>query len=48
MEKNRSEIDNKYKWDLSKMIKDDKEYQEIIAKIKLLSDKILKMKGCLA
>ncbi len=41
----RSEIDEKYKWDLTKIIKDDKEYQDYIKKINKLSDDILKMKG---
>ena len=41
----RKDIDNKYKWDLTKIIKDDKEYKEMYDKVVELSDNILKMKG---
>ena len=41
----RKYIDNKYKWDLTKIIKDDKEYKEMYDKVVELSDNILKMKG---
>lgn len=45
MEKLRKDIDNKFKWHLDDMIKDDTEYQELCANIKLLTDKIVAMKG---
>ena len=45
MEKNRCDIDNKYKWDLTSMIKDDAEYQKIVSEIKLLGDKIKRMQN---
>ena len=45
MEKNRCDIDNKYKWDLTSMIKDDTEYQKIVSEIKLLGDKIKRMQN---
>ena len=45
MEKLRSEIDSKYKWDLTRIIKDDNEYENIVAEIKINVDKINNMKG---
>lgn len=40
----RTEIEEKYKWDLTKIIKDEKEYKDYIKNINVLSDKILDMK----
>ncbi len=45
MEKLRSDIPNEYKWDLTKIIKDDTEYENYIAEINMLTDKIANMKG---
>ena len=41
----REEIDNKYKWNLADMIKDDEEYKEIVAEIEVLTSKIEAIKG---
>jgi len=41
----RTEISDEFKWDLTKIIKDDKEYNEFINRINDLSDKIVEMKG---
>ena len=45
MEKLRSEINEYDKWNLTDLIKDDSEYQNIVAEIKLLVKKIIDMKG---
>ena len=41
----RTDVDDKYKWDLTKIIKNEKEYNEYISKINKLSDEVLEMKG---
>ena len=41
----RTEISDEFKWDLTKIIASDKEYNEFINKINELSDKIVEMKG---
>jgi len=41
----RTEISDEYKWDLTKIIKDDKDYNKRIDKVNELSEEILKMKG---
>lgn len=45
MEKLRSEIENKYKWDLTKVFKEKSEYQNACALVKNLTNKIVGMKG---
>lgn len=44
MEKVRSEIDNKYKWKLEDIIKDDEAYKEMVTESKMLISKIVGMK----
>ena len=44
MEKVRSEIDNKYKWKLEDIIKDDETYKEMVTEAKMLISKIVGMK----
>jgi len=41
----RTDIKDEFKWDLTKIIASDKEYNSFIEKINNLSDKILEMKG---
>ena len=41
----RTEISDEFKWDLTKIIKNDKEYEEYVGKINKLADDILNMKG---
>ena len=41
----RTEISDEFKWDLTKIIKSDSEYNEFIEKINILSNKIVNMKG---
>jgi len=41
----RTEISDEFKWDLTKIIASDEEYNEFINKINELSDKIVEMKG---
>lgn len=43
MKKNK--IEDKYKWDLTKIISDEKEYQSMVDKVNELSNSILNMKG---
>ena len=45
MEKLRKEIDDKFKWNLSDLIKNKEEYEELISEVKLLAEKICSMKG---
>lgn len=44
-EKERKEIDNKYKWDLTCIYKDEKSFENDLKKVKDLLDKIVSMKG---
>ena len=44
-EKLRSEIDDKYKWDLSLFIKDDKEFNKLLKKAKKGAENLLDYKG---
>lgn len=44
MEKLRKDIDDKYKWNLTDLIKDDEEYQELVTKSYMLIGKIVAMK----
>ena len=44
MEKLRKDIDDKYKWNLTDLIKDDEEYQELVTKSYMLIGKIVDMK----
>lgn len=41
----RNKVEEKYKWDLTKIISDEKEYQSMIDKVNELSNSILNMKG---
>lgn len=41
----RKDIEEKYKWNLTKIIKNEDEYQNMIEKVKKLSDEISNMKG---
>ena len=41
----RDKIEAKYKWDLTKIVKDEKEYQNMVDKVKELTNNILDMKG---
>ena len=43
----RQDISDEFKWDLTKIIKDDKEFYEKVNKVKELSDNIFKLKGCI-
>jgi len=43
----RQDISDEYKWDLSKIIKDDKDFKQRVDKVKELSDDILKLKGAI-
>ena len=43
-QKVRSEINDNYKWDLTKIIKNDDDYENTIAEINIIVDKVLKMK----
>ena len=44
MEKLRKDIEDIYKWNLTDLIKDDEEYQELVTKSYMLIDKIVAMK----
>ena len=44
MEKLRKDIDDIYKWNLTDLIKDDEEYQELVTKSYMLIGKIVAMK----
>lgn len=44
MEKLRKDIEDIYKWNLTDLIKDDEEYQELVTKSRMLVDKIVAMK----
>ena len=44
-EKQRSEIDSSYKWDLSKIYKSDEEVKNAIKKAENLTEEVLKYKG---
>ena len=41
----RDKIESKYKWDLTKIVKDEKEYQYMVDKVKELTSNIVDMKG---
>ena len=41
----RYKIESKYKWDLTKIVKDEKEYQYMVDKVKELTSNIVDMKG---
>ena len=41
----RDKIEAKYKWDLTKIVKDEKEYQYMVDKVKELTNNIVDMKG---
>lgn len=41
----RNKIEDKYKWDLTKIISDEKEYKSMLDKVNELSNSILNMKG---
>ena len=41
----RDMIEDKYKWDLTKMIKDDQEFKDLCSEIELLAQKIKNMHG---
>lgn len=45
LEKNRNEIDEKYKWDLSSLFKDDEEYKEAYDRVFVLVEEVIKFKG---
>jgi oligoendopeptidase F len=45
--KKRSEIDNKYKWDLEKMYKTINDWHKDLDKLQALTDELVKMKGSL-
>ncbi len=45
MVKTRNEIDKQYKWNITHIIKDDKEYEEIYTEVLMLLDKIALMQG---
>lgn len=45
MEKLRKDIEDKYKWDLTKMIRDDQEFKDLCSEIELLAQKIKNMHG---
>ena len=44
MEKLRKDIEDIYKWNLTDLIKDDEEYQELVTKSYMLIDKIVAMR----
>ena len=45
MEKKRSEIEDKYKWDLSSLFKNDEEYKHAYDEVLKLVDEVVKFKG---
>ena len=45
MEKLRKDIEGIYKWNLTDLIKDDEEYQELVTKSYMLIDKIVAMRN---
>ena len=45
IEKTRNQIDDKYKWDLNSLFKDDKEYKKAYEEVFKLVDEVVKYKG---
>ena len=45
MEKNRCDIDAKYKWHIEDIISNDEEYERVYTEVKMLANKIVAMKG---
>lgn len=43
--KKRDQIDNKYKWDLTKFVKSDEEWYKLLEKLKTYSEKLASFKG---